>query len=552
MKAFAVFLSGLILFIIASLGAEAAAPDAKRVALVIGNSKYVHAVALPNPANDAHLIASTLRNAGFQVIEGVDQDNAGMHSLISRFTEQSYDADLAVIFYAGHGMQVDGRNFLIPVDAELTSPAYLKTRTIQIDDFMAALPPEPAIGVIILDACRDNPLARTLAASMPKSRSASFGSGLAPIDAKSDGVGTGGILIAYATDPGAIAFDGNGVNSPYSTALARHLTEPGVEIQSALTRVRGQVTETTQGRQRPWHNASLGREVFLGQSVAEAAPAAANPVAGASGTAATPAAAPVTSEPPSWEVEQRLWDEASKRNTIPFYEAYLEQFPNGRFATVARLNIDQLNEPKVEDRQVAAVDEDEANANSGSAVRTSVGVSDEVKQAPGTELTESAIGLDRQGRIDLQLRIEALGNELGRIDGNIGPKTRQAIGIWQAKNGLPQTNFLTREQLAFLVIQTDPMMESVRARYAADQARAAQPKKQVQQVRTQKPVAQKTRTKKSVVAQKPRKQQVVQKRRNREVVRQDNPPPPDNNDFLTKALIFGTGVAVGGVLNNNN
>jgi hypothetical protein len=384
---------------------------------------------------------------------------------------------------------------------------------------------------------------------MPKSRSTSFGSGLAPIEAKSDGVGTGGILIAYATDPGAIAFDGNGVNSPYSTALARHLTEPGVEIQSALTRVRGQVTETTQGRQRPWHNASLGREVFLGQPVAEAA---AKPVADASDTAATPAPAPVSSEPPSWEVEQRLWDEASKRNSIPFYEAYLEQFPNGRFATVARLNIDQLNEPKVENRQVAAVDEDEANANSGSAVRTSVGVSDEVKQTQGTELTESAIGLDRQGRIDLQLRIEALGNELGRIDGNMGPKTRQAIGIWQAKNGLPQTTFLTREQLAFLEIQTDPMMESVRARYAADQARAAQPKKQVQQARTQKPAAQKARTKKPVVAQNPRKQrQVVQKKRDREVVRRDDPPPPNNNDFLTKALIFGTGVAVGGVLNNN-
>ncbi|RWE57121.1 MAG: hypothetical protein E5W09_14095 [Mesorhizobium sp.] len=544
MKAFAVFLSGFILFIIVSLGAEAAAPDAKRVALVIGNSKYAHAVALPNPANDAHLIASTLRNAGFQVIEGIDQDNAGMHSLISRFTEQSYDADLAVIFYAGHGMQVDGKNFLIPVDAELTSPAYLKTRTVQIDEFMAALPAEPAIGVIILDACRDNPLARTLAASMPKSRSASFGTGLAPIEAKSDGLGTGGILIAYATDPGAIAFDGNGVNSPYSAALARHLTEPGVEIQSALTRVRGQVTETTQGRQRPWHNASLGREVFLGQSAAEAAPATKPVVVGASG-AATSAPAPGTNEPPSWEVEQRLWDEASKRNFIPFYEAYLEQFPNGRFATVARLNIDQLNEPKADNRQVAAVDEDEANANSGSAVRTSVGVSDEVKQAPGTELTESAIGLDREGRIDLQLRIEALGNELGRIDGTIGPKTRQAIGMWQAKNGLPQTTFLTREQLAFLEIQTDPMMESVRARYAADQARAAQ------QVRAKKPVAQKARTQKPVVTQKPRRQQVVQKKRDREVVRRDAPPPSDN-DFLTKALIFGTGVAVGGVLNNNN
>jgi uncharacterized caspase-like protein len=542
MKVCAVFLSGFILFFLVSFGAQAATPDAKRIALVIGNSKYVHAVALPNPANDAHLIASTLRNARFEVIEGVDQDNAGMHSLINRFTEQSYDAELAVIFYAGHGMQVDGKNFLIPVDAELTSPAFLKTRTIQIDEFMAALPPEPAVGVIILDACRDNPLARTLAAAMPKSRSTSLGSGLAPIEAKSDGVGTGGILIAYATDPGAIAFDGNGVDSPYSTALARHLTEPGVEIQSALTRVRGEVTETTQGRQRPWHNASLGREVFLGKPVAEAP--AAKPVADASNATGTPALAPVASEPPPWEVEQRLWDEASKRNTVPFYEAYLEQFPNGRFATVARLNIDQLNEPKAEKRQIAALDTDEANASSGSAVRTSVGVSDEVKQTPGTELTESAIGLDREGRVDLQLRIEALGNELGRVDGNIGPKTRQAIGIWQAKNGLPQTTYLTREQLAFLVIQTDPMMDQVRAKHAADQARAAQSKKQVaQRPRAQKQVAQKPR----------RQQQVVQTKRNRETVvrRDDPPPPPNNNDFLTKALIFGTGVAVGGVLNNN-
>ncbi|ESZ49681.1 caspase family protein [Mesorhizobium sp. RSR565B] len=551
MKAFAVLLSGIVLLVLTALGTvQAAAPDAggvKRVALVIGNSKYVHAVELPNPANDAHLIASTLRNAGFEVIEGVDQDNAGMHSLISKFTERSYDADLAVIFYAGHGMQVDGKNFLIPVDAELTSPAYLKTRTVQIDDFMAALPPDPAVGVIILDACRDNPLARTLAAAMPKTRSTALGTGLAPIDPKSEGVGTGGILIAYATDPGAIAFDGNGVDSPYSTALARHLTEPGVEIQSALTRVRGEVAETTQGRQRPWHNASLGREVFLGKPAAQAAPMV-RPAADDANAAAAPAPALVTSEPPSWEVEQRLWDEASKRNTAPFYEAYLEQFPNGRFATVARLNIDSLNDPKAQEREVAALAAEEAN--SGSAVRTSVGISDDMKKVLGTEATENAIGLDRQGRIDLQLRVEALGNELGRVDGNIGAKTRQAIGDWQEGNGLPPTTFLTREQLAFLVVQTDPMMEAVRAKHEADQAGVDKQKKQVvQKARTLKPVAEKPRKKQ--YAQKPRRQQqFVQKRRNREVVREDEPPPRDNNDFLTKALIFGTGVAVGGVLKN--
>ncbi|RWM31618.1 caspase family protein [Mesorhizobium sp.] len=540
MKTFAVLVSGFILFFLAALSAQAAAPDTKRVALVIGNSKYVNAVPLPNPANDAQLIASTLRNAGFDVIEGVDQDNQGMHGLISRFTEESYNADLAVIFYAGHGMQVDGKNYLIPVDAELTSPAYLKTRTVQIDEFMAALPPDPAVGVIILDACRDNPLARTLAASLPKSRS--LGAGLAPVEAKADGVGTGGVLIAYATDPGAIAFDGNGVDSPYSLALAKHLTEPGVEIQSALTRVRGEVTEATQGRQRPWHNASLGREVFLGKQAVEAAPVAA-PVADAAKTTAAPAPAPVTSEPPSWEVEQRLWDEASKKNAIPFYEAYLEQFPNGRFATVAKLNIDQLKDPKTGNKQVAALDTNEASANAGSAVRTSVGITDEMKQTPGTEQTEGAIGLDRNGRIDLQLRIEALGNELGQVDGNIGPKTRQAIGVWQGKNGLPQTTYLTRAQLAFLTIQTDPMMDAIRAKNAADQARITPPKK---------PVVQKTRTLKPVAEKPRRKQQLVQRRRNSEtVVREDSPPPNDNNDFLTKALIFGTGVAVGGVLNKN-
>jgi len=142
------------------------------------------------------------------------------------------------------------------------------------------------------------------------------------------------------------------------------------------------------------------------------------------------------------------------------------------------------------------------------------------------------------------LRVEALGNELGQVDGNIGPRTRQAIGVWQGQNGLPPTTYLTREQLALLVIQTDPMMDAVRTKNAADQARAAPPKKKV---------VQKTRTLKPVAQQKPRRKQtqVVQRRRNSEtVVREDAPPPRDNNDFLTKALIFGTGIAVGGALKN--
>ncbi|TIW57260.1 MAG: hypothetical protein E5V54_08940, partial [Mesorhizobium sp.] len=256
---------------------------------------------------------------------------------------------------------------------------------------------------------------------------------------------------------------------------------------------------------------------------------------------ATPALA--ASEPPSWEVEQRLWDEASKKNAIPYYEAYLDQFPNGRFATVAKLNIDQLKDPAT-GKQVAALGADDASANPGSAVRTSVGITDEMRKTQGTELTESAIGLDRNSRIDLQLRIEALGNELGQVDGNIGPRTRQAIGVWQGKNSLPPTTYLTREQLALLVIQTDPMMDAVRARNAADQARAAPTRKQV---------VQKTRTLDPTAQQKPRRKQtqVVQRRRNSDtVVREDAPPPRENNDFLTKALIFGSGVVIGNAIKN--
>jgi uncharacterized caspase-like protein len=255
-----------------STSPAAAYVEGKRVALVIGNGAYVHAVTLPNPAGDGKLIAQTLRNAGFSVIEGSDLDKGGMSRLLDQFTEAAYDADIAVVFYAGHGLQVDGRNYLIPVDAELEKAAQLQTRTIPVEAVLAALPPDPAVGVIILDACRDNPLARTLARALPVSRSSSVGAGLAPVQANGQSTNAGGLLIAYATDPGAVAYDGKEKHSPYTAALARHLTTPGLEIQSALTRVRADVSETTGGAQRPWHNASLAREVFVGGDAPVAKP----------------------------------------------------------------------------------------------------------------------------------------------------------------------------------------------------------------------------------------------------------------------------------------
>ena len=204
-----------------------------------------------------------------------------MGRLLDQFTEAAYDADIAVVYYAGHGLQVDGRNYLVPVDGELEKASQLQTRTIPVEDVLAALPPDPAVGVIILDACRDNPLARSLAKALPVSRSTSMGAGLAPVQANGLSHDAGGLLIAYATDPGAVAYDGKDAHSPYTTALARHLATPGLEIQSALTRVRAEVSEATNGAQRPWHNASLAREVFIGGEAPVAKPAPTEqPVAG--------------------------------------------------------------------------------------------------------------------------------------------------------------------------------------------------------------------------------------------------------------------------------
>lgn len=500
-----------IFALVATVGMSfAATPDNhKKVALVIGNGAYKNAVELPNPKRDAILMATTLRTAGFTVIEGTDLDKAGMSALIDQFTEAAYDSDVALVYYSGHGMQVDGVNYLIPVDGQLEKASQLQTRTISINQILAALPPDPAVGMIFLDACRDNPLARTFAKSLPASRSSAMGAGLAAVQANKQSTGTGGLLIAYATDPGAVAYDGNNSNSPYTTALAKHLTTPGIEIQSALTRVRADVVATTSGAQRPWLSTSLGREVFLGGEPPTLNVAAAQPA-----TPGAQAAAPGGEA--ELDTEQTVWDEASKRNTVAHYELYLSRYPNGRYADVAKLNIDQL---KTEGgTEVASVEANNAAGEGASQVRTAVSVPDDVKQTPGTPATEALLNLDKEGRIDLQLRLSALGNDTGGFDGSLGPRTRVAIGAWQRQTGIVETTYLTPQQHMFLIGQTDPLMADVRARYEANKRQAEQAAKTKKQQTASTKKATKTAsttTKKKKVTQtaeedipyKPRRQQ---------------------------------------------
>ena len=229
-----------------------------RVALVIGNGRYQHATILANPANDAADVSSSLRKLGFEVVEGRDLNKRAMEDKVREFGRKLDGAKLALFFYAGHGLQVGGRNYLIPVDGKLERQGDLSFETIDVSQVLAQMESELRVNLVFLDACRDNPLTRSLARALG-TRSSAVGQGLASIQSA---VGT---MIAYATQPDAVALDGTGRNSPFTTALLKHINTRGLEIGSLMRRVRAEVVQATSGKQVPWDHSSLLGDVVLAQ-----------------------------------------------------------------------------------------------------------------------------------------------------------------------------------------------------------------------------------------------------------------------------------------------
>jgi tetratricopeptide (TPR) repeat protein len=247
----------------------------RRVALVIGNGAYAHVTALPNPANDARSVARNLRDLGFDVSEGIDLDRAAMKKTADEFLLKAAQAQTALLYYAGHGIQVDGRNYLVPVDVQLQAGVNLAETMTDMDTILAGLNDQVRTNILIFDACRNNPIdvrrtaslrspmAQQTAAAGP-GRALAVVAGLAAPSAPASGATRGaGTLIAFATAPGQVALDGEGANSPFSAALSRHIGTPGLELQQMLTRVRAEVVAGTKGQQVPWSNSSLLGEVFL-------------------------------------------------------------------------------------------------------------------------------------------------------------------------------------------------------------------------------------------------------------------------------------------------
>lgn len=236
----------------------------KKLALVIGNGSYTAATRLPNPANDARLIAQSLRAIGFETTEGIDLGRDEMRKEVNGFLRRVPSASIALVYYAGHGVQIDGKNYLMPVDTGFASGRDALGDLIDLDFIMAGLDDKLRANVIMLDACRDDPFAAAVTQQDGATRSVKVRSGLAPQSGLSTGgtLGTG-TLLAFATAPGQVALDGEGGNSPFSRALGRHVATPGLELQQMLTRVRSEVVASTKGQQVPWSNSSLLGEVYL-------------------------------------------------------------------------------------------------------------------------------------------------------------------------------------------------------------------------------------------------------------------------------------------------
>jgi hypothetical protein len=249
------FLVCAIMVAAAIVFATAAKAD-RRVALVIGNSTYKNASQLPNTINDANAVAALFRSVGFEVVNSrTDLGVLDFKRAVRDFLITAENADIAVVYYAGHGIEINGTNYLIPVDAKLARDYDVEDEAVALDRIIWALQSVKRLRLILLDACRDNPFVVRLQRSVGI-RAAPKG-GLAKIeDVSAD------TLVAYAAKAGSVSYDGDGANSPFATALVRNVAEPGLDIRIALGRVRDEVLKATGGRQEPFIYGSLGGAII--------------------------------------------------------------------------------------------------------------------------------------------------------------------------------------------------------------------------------------------------------------------------------------------------
>jgi hypothetical protein len=302
--------------------AQPGAPGAGvSVALVIGNGKYQNVAELLNPSEDARAVSAALKRIGFSVVEGYDHNFIGMAERLKTFGRAADKASVVLVFYAGHGLQMNGTNYLLPVDARVQREKDLAYDAISLDMILREAEAARDLRIIILDACRDNPFAARIARAGGPTRSIQITEGLAQVG----NIGRN-TLVAYATAANALADDGKDEHSPYTKALLKHLETPGLEINLLFGRIRDSVFEATAGRQTPFTYGSLGGEPFYLIPPREAQ-----------------------------DQETSFWRALEKSTDPADIMLYLKYFPNGAHAAFALQRLQQLAEPHPP--QLAAIPE---------------------------------------------------------------------------------------------------------------------------------------------------------------------------------------------------
>ncbi len=293
-------LCGLFLLLLSGL-ALAETPPERRVALVIGNSSYRNAPALPNTVNDARDMVTALRKVGFEVVDGIDLDKRGMDSALTRFARLAQDADAAMFYFAGHGFQFNGENYLVPVEAKIEDEVGVQYETTRLNDVVTALNYAKGVKIMVLDACRNNPFVGLLA-KRQATRGFSVGSGLAPVQRAQ------GMVIAYATQANDVAADGAGRNSPFTAALVREIDQPGLEVATLFRRVQKSVYDTTAGRQTPELTLSLLGDFYLNRE----------------------------------ETDADVWRRIRASDDLTALQAFIQRYPQSFFVVDARTRLDLL------------------------------------------------------------------------------------------------------------------------------------------------------------------------------------------------------------------
>ena len=370
----------VVVLLVVFLAASPALAQGKRVALVIGNSEYKHTPRLENPKNDAAHMAAQLKKLGFVVMEGRDLDKAAMDRTVRDFAEALGGAQVGLFFYAGHGLQVGGQNYLVPIDAKLTTASAIDFEMVRLELVHRTMEREVSTNILIMDACRDNPLARNLARALG-TRSTQIGRGLAVVEL---GEGT---LISYSTQPGNVALDGTGRNSPYAAALLKHIATPGDDLPTILINVRNDVMKETARRQVPWeHSAMTAKFYFLPPRSTEQ------------------------------QIEVQFWTSVKDSTNPAVLGTYLARYPSGEFASIARVLVEQYDrqlklELAARERELKRQEEDmkvaEAKRLEDEQRAREAALATERKRAEEAKNTQEAARLDKE-RAELLARNEQL------------------------------------------------------------------------------------------------------------------------------------------------